>query len=143
MLRLIVGPSVIILLAGSAVAGLLRHSPAELPSPPAPAPAAAPTKRSPEGRPIHGGPIERLHDPADCDLIDVARLPGNWTHGDYVSWVAGLGDPTLVPIAARSDCGKPIVSFEGGPPGHAVGEVGPPPHARGKAKGRSRSSIGG
>ncbi len=105
MLRQIVGPSIIILLAGSATSGLLRPSPADPPSPPAHAPAAAPTQRSPGERPVHGGPIERLHDPADC--------------------------------------GKPIVALKGGPPGLAGGEVGPPPHAQGKAKGRSRPAIGG
>ena len=56
---------------------------------------------------VHGGPIERTHDPAACDLVDVSSLPGNWTHGDYVSAVEALGDPELVPIAARSACGKP------------------------------------
>lgn len=74
---------------------------------------------------VHGGPIERVHDAAACDLVDVSALPGNWTHGDYVSAVEALGDPELVPIAARSACGKP--AHAGGPPDG----VGPPDHAGG------------
>jgi hypothetical protein len=91
----------------------------------------AQTENDDEG--VHGGPIERFHDPAVCDLVDVSGLPGNWTHGDYVSAVEALGDPELVPIAARSACGKP--AHVGGPPDHAGGPPehagGPPDHAGG------------
>lgn len=70
----------------------------------------------------HGGPIERFHEAGDCDLVDLGGLSGNWTHGDYVAAVAGLGDPALVPMAAKSDCGKPLVAVDkgGGPPEHAL-----------------------
>jgi hypothetical protein len=80
----------------------------------------------------HGGPIERFHGAAACDLVDTSPLPGNWTHGDYVTAVAGLGDPALVREAAHSRCGKPMVSLRKGPPAHA------------KAKGaRAVGSAGG
>jgi hypothetical protein len=50
------------------------------------------------------------------------NLPGNWTHGDYVSAVAAAGDPAQIPLAAQSDCGKPMVAVGhgGGPPAHAL-----------------------
>ena len=63
---------------------------------------------------LHGGPIERVHEAAQCDLTDVTALSGNWTHGDYVSAVAVAGDPTKVQEAARSDCGMPAVATQGG-----------------------------
>ena len=71
---------------------------------------------------VHGGPIERFHQAGSCDLTAVSSLPGNWTHGDYVSAVAAAGDPAQIPIAAHSDCGKPMVSVGhgGGPPAHAL-----------------------
>ena len=70
---------------------------------------------------VHGGPIERLHGAAACDLVNASELPGNWTHGDYVSAVEALGNAALVPEAARSDCGKPMVAVQhGGPPAHAL-----------------------
>ncbi|HWO70649.1 MAG TPA: hypothetical protein VNP94_07830 [Actinomycetota bacterium] len=71
---------------------------------------------------MHGGPIERFHRPGACDLVSLSGLPGNRTHGDYVAAVEALGDPALVPIAARSDCGKPMVAVDrrGGPPAHAL-----------------------
>ena len=40
---------------------------------------------------VHGGPIERFHMAGSCDLTAVSSLPGNWTHGDYVSAVAANG----------------------------------------------------
>jgi len=80
---------------------------------------------------VHGGPIERFHGAGDCALVDVSGFPGNWTHGDYVTAVARLGDPALVPEAARSDCGKPMVAVDrGGPPAHALENMA---RARGKA----------
>ncbi len=71
---------------------------------------------------VHRGPIERFDKAGSCDLTAVASLPGNWTHGDYVSAVAAAGDPAQIPLAARSDCGKPMVAVGhgGGPPSHAL-----------------------
>jgi hypothetical protein len=71
---------------------------------------------------VHGGPNERFHDAGSCDLTAVGSLPGNWTHGDYVSAVAANGDPVQIREAAHSDCGKPMVSVGhgGGPPAHAL-----------------------
>ncbi len=71
---------------------------------------------------VIGRTIERFQRSSACDLIDVGDLQGNWTHGSYVSAVAGLGDPTLVPGAAKSDCGKPVASMQHGPPAHAGGQ---------------------
>jgi hypothetical protein len=71
---------------------------------------------------VHGGPIDRFQRAGSCDLTAVASLPGNWTHGDYVSAVAAAGDPAQIPLAAQSDCGKPMVAVGhgGGPPAHAL-----------------------
>jgi hypothetical protein len=71
---------------------------------------------------VHGGPIERFHQAGSCDLTPVSSLPGNWTHGDYVSTVAANGTPARIQMAAHSDCGKPMVSVGhgGGPPAHAL-----------------------
>jgi hypothetical protein len=71
---------------------------------------------------VHGGPIERFHQAGSCDLTAVSSLPGNWTHGDYVSTVAANGTPAQIQMAAHSDCGKPMVSVGhgGGPPAHAL-----------------------
>jgi hypothetical protein len=71
---------------------------------------------------VHGGPIERFHLSGGCDLAGLAGLPGNWTHGDYVSTVAANGNPAQIQTAAHSDCGKPMVSVGhgGGPPAHAL-----------------------
>jgi hypothetical protein len=71
---------------------------------------------------VHGGPIERFHQAGSCDLTAVGSLPGNWTHGDYVSAVAAAGTPAQIRLAAQSDCGKPMVAVGhgGGPPAHAL-----------------------
>jgi hypothetical protein len=71
---------------------------------------------------VHGGPIDRFQRAGSCDLTAVSSLPGNWTHGDYVSAVAAAGDPAQIPLAAQSDCGKPMVAVGhgGGPPAHAL-----------------------
>ena len=71
---------------------------------------------------VHGGPIERFHQAGSCDLASVSSLPGNWTHGYYVSAVAVAGDPAQIRLAAQSDCGKPMVAVGhgGGPPAHAL-----------------------
>ena len=55
---------------------------------------------------VHGGPKPRFHDARECNLVNVSSLPGNWTHGDYVSAVAKK-DPSKVRDAAHSPCGKP------------------------------------
>lgn len=128
---------------GVAAASILSAPPAASPAPSPPpglmrsadvddGPDDADTKGDPKrDAGIHGGPIERTHDAGACGLVGVGGLPGNWTHGDYVSAVAALGDPALVPIAAQSDCGKPAQAGGpsaqgGGPPEHAGG---PPEHA--------------
>ena len=74
---------------------------------------------------VHGGPIERFHDAGACDLTAVGSLPGNWTHGDYMSAVAAGANPALIRQAAWSDCGKPMVAVGhgGGPPDHALEHV--------------------
>src|SRR5918994_2756248 len=59
---------------------------------------------------VHGGPIDRFHNSGSCDLATVSSLPGNWTHGDYVSAVAADGSAIQIRDAAHSDCGKPMVS---------------------------------
>jgi hypothetical protein len=86
---------------------------------------------------VHGGPIERFHTAGSCDLTAVASLPGNWTHGDYVSAVAANGNAAQTREAAQSDCGKPmvVVGHEGGPPEHALehADAGKA-HAGGKAE---------
>src|ERR687897_1676312 len=71
---------------------------------------------------VHGGPIDRFHNGGSCDLTAVSSLPGNWTHGDYVSTVAANGTPAQIQTAAHSDCGKPMVAVGhgGGPPEHAL-----------------------
>jgi hypothetical protein len=70
---------------------------------------------------VHGGPIERFHIAGSCDLTAVSSLPGNWTHGDYVSAVAANGSSAEIQEAAWSDCGKPMVAVgHGGPPEHAL-----------------------
>ena len=71
---------------------------------------------------VHGGPIERFHTAGSCDLTAVSSLPGNWTHGDYVSAVAANGSSTQIREAAHSDCGKPMVAVghAGGAPEHAL-----------------------
>lgn len=60
----------------------------------------------------HGGPNPRFHDARVCNLVDVSKLPGNWTHGDYVSAVEKK-DPSKVREAAHSDCGKPDKAAKG------------------------------
>jgi hypothetical protein len=82
---------------------------------------------------VHGGPIERFRDVGSCDLTAVSSLPGNWTHGDYVSAVAAAGDPAQIPLAGRSDCGKPMVAVGhgGGPPANALEHIAGQGHAGG------------
>jgi hypothetical protein len=80
------------------------------------------TEANEQGDGVHGGPIDRFQKAGSCDLTAVSSLPGNWTHGDYVSAVAAGGDSTQIREAAWSDCGKHLVSVGhgGGPPPHAL-----------------------
>ena len=75
-----------------------------------------------EGARTHGGQVERFQETAGCGLADTSSLPGNWTHGDYVSAVASDGSHAEMQAAARSNCGKPITAANhaGGPPAHAL-----------------------
>lgn len=66
---------------------------------------------------VHGGPKPRFHDARECNLVNVGTLPGNWTHGDYVSAVA-KADPSKVREAAHSRCGKPTHAGKGRGPKH-------------------------
>jgi hypothetical protein len=94
---------------------------------------------------VHGGPIERFHQAGSCDLTAVSSLPGNWTHGDYVSTVAANGTPAQIQMAAHSDCGKPMVSVGhgGGPPAHALAnKAAGQAHAGGEAD-ESGSEVSG
>jgi hypothetical protein len=104
-LILVVGLSVAVV--GSGVAGAAMLS-ARFSSSPSAEKKQAELESEDSG--IHGGPISRFHGMSVCKLVDVSKLPGNWTHGDYVSAVEGLGDASMVPIAAHSDCGKPMVA---------------------------------
>jgi hypothetical protein len=94
---------------------------------------------------VHGGPIERFHTAGSCDLTAVSSLPGNWTHGDYVSAVAANGNPAQIREAAHSDCGKPMVAVGhgGGPPEHALEHMDAgKAHAGGKAEDEGSETPG-
>jgi hypothetical protein len=94
---------------------------------------------------VHGGPNERFHEAGSCDLTAVSSLPGNWTHGDYVSAVAANGNPAQIREAAQSDCGKPMVAVGhgGGPPEHALEHMAAgQAHAGGKADAAGSESPG-
>jgi len=105
--------------SGIATAGVLAGAGSPFAGPPS-RPDKAEANEQDTG--VHGGSIERFHQAGSCDLTAVSSLPGNWTHGDYVSAVAADGDPAQIPPAARSDCGKPMVAVGhgGGPPAHAL-----------------------
>ncbi len=97
-----------------------------------------PPTRNEQDDGVHGGPIERFHTAGSCDLTAVSSLPGNWTHGDYVSAVAANGNAAQIREAAHSDCGKPMVAagHGGGPPEHALEHMAAgKTHAGGKAEG--------
>jgi hypothetical protein len=94
---------------------------------------------------VHGGPIERFHTAGSCDLTAVSSLPGNWTHGDYVSAVAANGNAAQIREAAHSDCGKPrvAVGHGGGPPEHALEHMAAgKAHAGGKAEDEGSETYG-
>jgi hypothetical protein len=93
----------------------------------------------------HGGPIERFHTAGSCDLTAVSSLPGNWTHGEYVSAVAANGNAAQIREAAHSDCGKPMmaVGHGGGPPEHALEHMAAgKAHAAGKAEDEGSGTPG-
>jgi hypothetical protein len=120
-------------LSGVAAASVLTSGPSS------PAPSKAPAGLPPSGNSkgsdsnaegsdsgVHGGPTARFHDAGQCGLTDVSSLQGNWTHGDYVSAVAQAGgDQSLIPQAAHSDCGKPMVAvgLGGGPTNQAIAHM--------------------
>jgi hypothetical protein len=94
---------------------------------------------------VHGGPIERFHMAGSCDLTVVPSLPGNWTHGDYVSAIAANGNAAQIREAAHSDCGKPMmaVGHGGGPPEHALEHMAAgKAHAGGKAEDEGSETPG-
>jgi hypothetical protein len=94
---------------------------------------------------VHGGPIERFHMAGSCDLTVVSSLPGNWTHGDYVSAIAANGNAAQIREAAHSDCGKPMmaVGHGGGPPEHALEHMAAgKAHAGGKAEDEGSETPG-
>jgi hypothetical protein len=88
---------------------------------------------------VHGGPIDRFHGSGSCGLTSVSALPGNWTHGDYVSAVAmATGDSTMIVQAAQSDCGKPMVAVnQGAPP---IGGL--PSEAAAQAQEHASANVG-
>ena len=93
---------------------------------------------------VHGGPIDRFHNAGSCDLTAVSSLPGNWTHGDYVSAVAADGTAIQIREAAQSDCGKPMVAVgHGGPPAHALENMAAgQAHAGGKSEDAGSAALG-
>jgi hypothetical protein len=94
---------------------------------------------------VDGRPIERFHRAGSCDLTAVSSLPGNWTHGDYVSAVAANGNAAQIREAAHSDCGKPMmaVGHGGGPPEHALEHMAAgKAHAGGKAEDEGSGTPG-
>lgn len=103
------------------------------------------TGRNEQDAGVHGGPIERFHQARSCDLTAVSSLPGNWTHGDYVSAVAANNNPVEIREAAQSDCGKPMVAVGhgGGPPEHALENmVAAKAHAGGMAEDQGSGTPG-
>ena len=124
MKRLILAVAVIAVVLTSSVAAatMLSTKPSPSPKREKTSDRLTPEKGSDQsdrlGADVHGGIIERFHKADGCGLVDVSTLQGNWTHGDYVAAVAALGDASLVPTAAHSDCGKPMVAVghRRGPP---------------------------
>jgi hypothetical protein len=104
-------------MSGIATAGVLAGA-----GSPSPGPGDHGAEANEQDAGIHGGPIERFQRAGSCDLTAVSPLPGNWTHGDYVSAVAADGTSAQTREAAWSDCGKPMVAVGhgGGPPAHAL-----------------------
>ncbi len=140
MKRLILALAVVavVLTSGVAAANMLSTRPSPSPRTEKDQARLAPEKASDEseeaGAGVHGGPIERFHETGGCSLVDVSTLQGNWTHGDYVAAVAALGDSSLIPTAAHSDCGKPMASV-----GHRHG---PPDFVQHKLEARKTGDKG-
>jgi hypothetical protein len=87
---------------------------------------------------VHGGPIDRFQG-SGCGLTNVSALPGNWTHGDYVSALAmATGDSTMIIQAAQSDCGKPMVAVNHG--GSVIGGL--PSEAAPQAQEHASAHVG-
>jgi opacity protein-like surface antigen len=123
MKRLVIAVGVITaVLASGVAAATVLSSPSPKPTGESKQTRQAPVRESDEpnesAAAVHGGPIQRFHKAGGCGLVDVGTLQGNWTHGDYVAAVAALGDASIIPIAAHSDCGKPMVAVDHrhGPP---------------------------
>lgn len=114
MKRLVIalGMVTLLLASGAAAANVLSAGPSPAPTGKDNQARQAQEKESnaPTETGIHGGMIERFHKAGGCKLVEVSALQGNWTHGDYVAAVSALGDASLVPVAAHSDCGKPMAS---------------------------------
>src|ERR687885_448651 len=123
-LILVLGVCAAALGSGVAAAAVLSASPSPSPSPDQRQAHSSADNQSDDGG-IHGGPILRFHGASGCNLVDVSTLPGSWTHGDYVSTVEALADPSLVPLAAHSDCGKPrvAVGHRHGPPDFVLHKI--------------------
>jgi hypothetical protein len=121
---LVLGVTLLVGLSGAAAASVLATSPS--PSAPSGTESHAPETDAPEASAApedageHGGTVARFQQASACDLANTSGLPGNWTHGDYVSAVAASGDHAQIRTAAQSDCGKPMVATTGGPPTHAL-----------------------
>jgi hypothetical protein len=124
-------------LSGVATAAVFSGSPSGGPSSLEKADHDKADDASDEASGIHGGPIERLHGAGGCGLTAVGQLPGNWTHGDYVSAVAAGDSAANTQAAAHSDCGKPMVAVGHGPPGFALEHA-----AAGKAHAGGAGSAG-
>lgn len=107
-LALAVAVSVSVLISGVAVASVMASS-GQSPNPTSGGRSDHHETADEAG--VHGGPIDRFHGSGSCGQTNVSALPGNWTHGDYVSAVAATGDSALIVEAAHSNCGKPMVSM--------------------------------
>jgi hypothetical protein len=106
--------SVSVLLSGVAVASVVVSS-THTPNPSRGAPPGRVESSDGGETGVDGGPIDRFHGSGSCELTSVGALPGNWTHGDYVSAVAmATGDSKMIVQAAHSDCGKPMVAVNHG-----------------------------
>jgi hypothetical protein len=124
-----------VLLSGVAVASVMASS-GQSPNPTSGNPSDH--HETAEDAGVHGGPIDRFHGSGSCGLTSIGGLPGNWTHGDYVSAVAATGDSTMIVQAAQSDCGKPMVAVDHG--GSPIGGL--PSEAAPQAKDHTSPHVG-
>jgi hypothetical protein len=135
-MALMVAVSVSILISGAAVASVMASS-GQSPNPTSGNRSDHHEAADEAG--VHGGPIDRFHGSGSCGLTSVGALPGNWTHGDYVSAVAiATGDSTMIVQAAQSDCGKPMVAVNHG--GSPIGGL--PIEAAPQAKDHASPHVG-